>query len=112
MPKITTLSGLDQLANLEALCLSTSPSWDSKRKCTVVPSLAPLTNLPKLKHLELFGVRPSNSSLAELQRISSLQSVRVSQYPDAEINRFEKETGLSYEYAPQPSFSLSSAYRP
>ena len=106
MPKITTLAGLEHMTNLEVLSLSTLPWWDSMRKCTVVDSLSPLSALPKLKHLELFGVRPADKSLAELQRCPALESARFSQYPEAEIARFYRETGLSNAFIPPSSFPL------
>lgn len=106
MPKVTNLEGIRHLNNLEVLSLSTLPSWDSKRKCTVVDSLKPLSTLPKLKHLELFGVRPSDKSLNDLQECALLQTARFSQYPDAEISRFYEATSVSNSYIPAPSFPL------
>ncbi|MFD0808201.1 hypothetical protein ACFQ0K_19065 [Nocardioides caeni] len=62
LPAVTDLAPLARLNRLRTLRLSTLPSWDSSGKVTTVESLAPLATLPHLKHLELFGVRPVESS--------------------------------------------------
>lgn len=104
MPKITDLAVLEQLTNIEVLSLSTSPSWDAARKCTIVDSLMPLAGLPRLKQLELFGVCPADKSLSPLQRCPTLESARFSQYPVEEVARFYRETGLLDTFASEPSF--------
>jgi len=104
MPKISTLAALQRLENLETLSLSTLPSWDAARKCTIVDSLLPITNLPKLKQLELFGVCPPGKSLSELLRCPQLQSARFSQYPKDEVDGFYRSSGLPDTFAPEPSF--------
>lgn len=107
MPKVTNLAGLEQLTNLEVLSLSTSPSWDAARKCTIVDSLMPISKLRRLKQLELFGVCPADKSLRDLQNCPALQSARFSQYPKDEVARFYRETGLQDAFAEEPSFSIS-----
>ncbi|MGA3846832.1 hypothetical protein ACI2UC_25385 [Ralstonia nicotianae] len=103
MPKIKSLAPLANLRELEILSLATSPTWDASGKCTVVESLEPLANLHKLKHLELFGVRPQDASLAALEQCKSLESVRLSQYPKEEIERFISVAGVRNAFNPKPS---------
>jgi hypothetical protein len=104
MPKVTDLAALAQLSNIEVLSLSTTPGWDSQRKRTIVDSLGPISRLPNLKQLELFGVCPATLSLLELQRCSGLQSARFSQYPQNEVARFYRATGLADTFASEPAF--------
>ncbi|WP_229500079.1 leucine-rich repeat domain-containing protein, partial [Pseudoduganella ginsengisoli] len=104
MPKITDVAAIERLTNIEVLSLSTSPGWDAAGKCTVVDSLMPLAKLPRLKHLELFGVRPANKSLCDLQRCPALESARFSRYPADETARFYRETGALNVCAPESSF--------
>lgn len=108
MPKITDLTALGQLTNIEILSLSTLPSWDAARKCTIVDSLIPLSGLPRLKKLELFGVCPPDKSLSDLQRCPVLESARFSQYPADEIARFYRKTGVLDMFASEPSFNSVS----
>ncbi|MDO3624509.1 hypothetical protein Q3O98_25920 [Ralstonia pseudosolanacearum] len=103
MPKINNLAPLANLSELETLSLATSPTWDASGKCTVVESLEPLANLHNLKHLELFGVRPQDASLAALERCKSLESVRLSQYPKEEVERFIGVAGVRNAFNPKPS---------
>lgn len=102
LPSVADLAPLAQLKHLRTVRLSTLPSWDPSGKVTEVDSLRPLASLPRLAHLELFGVRPSDKSLRDLERAPSLASVRVSKYPKAEIARFRQATGLSDAFAPSP----------
>ena len=102
MPKIADLAPLRRATCIEVLSLSTSPNWDSARKCTIVDSLMPLTGLPRLKQLELFGVCPVGKSLQDLQRCPALESARFSQYPSDEVARFYRETGLPDTFASEP----------
>lgn len=102
MPKVSDLSPVSQLLGLQTIRLSTLPSWDSSGKKTIVRSLAPLATLPRLAHVELFGVRPDNGSLHELESSLSLQTVRVSKYSKSEKDRFYSVTQLPDAYAPSP----------
>lgn len=102
LPKVTDLGPLESLSSLRVLRLQTLPSWDSSGKVTEVSSLAPLAKLGDLRHLELFGVRPTSRSLAELEACPSLESVRVSKYPNAEVLRFRAATEVSDAFAPGP----------
>lgn len=105
LPKVTRLDPLEKLERVEVLSLETSPSWDARRKCTIVESLAPIARMPALKHLNLFGVRPKNKSLADLEKCPCLQTARFSQYPDAEVKRFHEATGVADDYVPEPTFA-------
>ena len=95
MPNIRDLGPLAGLARLTSLSLSTLPSWDASGKTTTIQSLEPLTALPSLAHLELFGICPPDKSLASLERCKHLATARFSQYPRAEIDRFFSQTGIS-----------------
>ena len=103
LPRLETVQPLAGLNALRVVRLSTLPSWDASGKTTEISSLAPLTALPRLGHLELFGVRPPSRSLAELETSVSLRTVRVSKYPRAEVARFRAATGWCDDFAPLPS---------
>ena len=102
LPEVNDLSPLAANASLETLRLATLPSWDSSGRTTTVESLEPLTALPALRHLELLGIVPSDSSLAPLERCSSLRSVRLSKYPPDEVDRFYAARRVDREHAPGP----------
>lgn len=100
-PHITDLSPLAGLTSLRTLRLASPPSWDSSGRVIEVESLEPLAALPHLAHLELFGVRPAQRSLAPLETATALKTVRVSKYPKEEVNRYLPATGLSDSFAPE-----------
>jgi hypothetical protein len=102
LPRVGDLSPLGELSGLETLRLATLPSWDASRKTTEVTSLEPLSALDRLRHVELFGVVPPNRCLRPLERCPSLETVRVSHYPTAEVTRFYAATGASDSFAPAP----------
>ena len=104
MPKVTNLEPLSKLGDVESLSLSTSPSWDSAGKRTIVNSIEPLAKMKSLRHLELLGVCPANRSLAVLGQCKNLQSARFSQYPVDEVERFYRLTGVANQFNPEPSF--------
>ena len=104
LPKINDLSPLEALTSLETVSLSTLPSWDSSGKVSVVLDLVPLASLPKLKHLELFGVRPENKSPLELTSSKTLVSVRLSKYAKKLEKELYEKTGLANDWAPEPEF--------
>lgn len=99
---VSDLAPLVRLTRLHTVRLATLPSWDPSGKVTEVGSLRPLALLPKLTHLELFGVRPASKSLHDLEEAPRLASVRVSEYPKAEVTRFYDLTGMSDAFAPSP----------
>jgi hypothetical protein len=105
LPKITDLSPLISLVELECLSLRTLPSWDASSKKTIVKSLEPLVELPKLKYLELFGVVPESRSLDAIEKCRNLVSVRVSQYPRKEMKRFYGVASVSDDYVPKPDWT-------
>ncbi|MDQ1722981.1 MAG: hypothetical protein QOG52_9 [Frankiaceae bacterium] len=102
IPLVSDLRPLARLRRLRTLRLATLPSWDSGGKVTTVVSLRPLADLPRLEHLELFGVRPADESLGELEAAPNLATVRVSKYPEAEVRRFYAATGTRDDWAPAP----------
>lgn len=103
-PKVQTLDPLAALANLEVLSIASLPSWDASGRVIEVDSLRPLAGLAKLRHVELFGVRPSDGSLRDLEGCPALQSVRVSKYPSAEVERFRSARRVTDAFAPKPWF--------
>lgn len=103
LPKVSSLAPLAALSRLRSLSLATLPSWDGSKKI-VVDSLAPLTELPALEHLELFGICAPDNSLAPLERCTHLRSVRVNGYLRKKTARFYSATGLSDDFIPPPSF--------
>lgn len=105
MPKISDIAPLAELAQLTSLSLSTLPSWDASRKTTTIESLEPLSTIPALAHLELFGICPLNKSLVPLEKCKDLRTARFSQYPRAEIDRFYAGTNVGNRFNPEPSFS-------
>lgn len=104
LPKVGDLSPLIGLSRLKVVRFSTLPSWDSSGKTTTVESLEPLAQLPHLENLELFGVTPPKCSLHALEESASLTTVRVSKYPDFEVERFRSATGATDDWAPEPWF--------
>lgn len=104
LPKINDLSPLEALTSLETVSLSTLPSWDSSGKVSVVSTLVPLASLPKLKYLELFGVRPENKSPLELTSSKSLVSIRLSKYAKKLEKELYESTGITNDWAPEPEF--------
>lgn len=105
MPKIFDIAPLAKLTQLTSLSLSTLPSWDAARKTTTIQSLEPLAAMPELAHLELFGVCPPDKLLVPLEKCRRLQSVRISQYPQAETSRFYAATNVDNRFNTAPSFS-------
>jgi hypothetical protein len=104
LPKVTSLAPLGRLSQLRCLSLSTTPGWDGSNKRTTVDSLQPIAELPALENLELFGVVPTDRSLAALEHASRLRSVRVSKYLMKEEARFRAVTNLSNAFMPPPNF--------
>lgn len=93
LPRVASLEPLSQLRNLRRLSLRTLPSWDASGKVTVVDSLAPLTALPNLEELELFGVVPQSRSVDDLIRCRHLTRVRLSKYPEREQQKVHERWG-------------------
>jgi len=106
MSKVTELSALATLTNLESLSLATSPAWDAAGKSTTVDSLAPISELKLLSHIELFGIRRQDFSLAELERCHNLKTARFSQYSKEEVERFYQVTNTRNQFIPKPSFGI------
>lgn len=105
MPKVSNIAPLAALKELTTLSLATVPSWDASRKTTTIQSLEPLAAIPKLAHLELFGICPPDKLLVPLEKCRRLQTARISQYHRAEANRFFSGTGVVDQSNPEPSFS-------
>lgn len=104
LPKVSALDPLAEVVSLEVLSISTLPSWDASGKVTEVESLRPMARLPLLRHLELFGVRPPDRSLRELEVCPSLETLRVSKYPKPEVERFRRVRSVTNDFAPEPWF--------
>ena len=102
LPKVTNLRPIAALRNLQFLELQTLPSWDASRKRTVVESLAPLTELPTLRHVSLLGVIPKDNSLIALSGCRTLQSGKFHGYPKGEAERFLTESSIEDAHMPEP----------
>lgn len=102
MPKLHDLSAIAKLQNLTNVSLSTSPGWDASRKFQRVESLQPLASLPRLKHLELFGVVPDDKKLDALRLCRALVSARFSGYRKEDVAAFYEVMAVSDEHAPRP----------
>jgi hypothetical protein len=100
--RVSDLAPLAALQSLRTLRLHSPPSWDASGRVIEVDSLGPIAALPRLEHLELFGVRPSSGYLSELEAAPSLRSVRVSKYAEPEVARYQLATGVASDFAPAP----------
>jgi hypothetical protein len=89
LPQVGDLSPLAALRRLRCLELATLPSWDASGKVTEVCSLAPLTALPVLEEINLFGVRPADRRVDDLLHCQALRRAAISKYPRAEIARLQ-----------------------
>jgi hypothetical protein len=87
LPNVTDLSPLQGLSRLRRLDLMTNPSWDSSGKVTTVDSLRPLTTLPLLEEVNLFGIVPADPVIDDLLECRALRRAKVSRYPPAEVER-------------------------
>ena len=106
-PNAYELQPLAELENLDTLSLESLPSWDSSGKVLSVHSLDPLSHLARLRHLELFGVRPTSGGLEPLLRLRALQSARFSRLPASEVSRFYSSAGVSDDFAPDAVFAAA-----
>ena len=104
LPRVRDLSPLTSLSNLNCLSLETLPSWDPSNRTTEVDSLDPIGILHELRHLSLFGVHPKDKSLIPIQRCPALKSAQFSKYPQDEVERFYRATGVSNASVPEPEF--------
>ena len=100
LPKITSLASLSNCTSLESLSLSPAPSWDASGRVTTIESLDPIASLSNLRHLELFGVRPADKSVAPLERLPSLRTARFAKYPRREPERFYNATNVEEAFNP------------
>ena len=81
LPAVTSLAPLSGLKGLRRLTLAALPAHDPASTPVDVESLAPLSSLPALEEVNLFGVRPADRSLEVLWGIPSLRRVRLVDYP-------------------------------
>ena len=106
-PYAHELEPLAELENLETLSLESRASWDSSGKVLSVQTLEPLSHLVRLRHLQLFGVRPASGGLEPLLRLSSLRSARFSALPSSEVSWFYSSAGVSDDFAPDAVFAAA-----
>lgn len=100
LPKVTSLGPLGQMADLRWLALQTLPSWDASRKRTVVDSLRPLAELPRLQHVSLLGVIPEDRSLHDLKVAGNLKTARLHGFPKDVTANFFAETAVQNAHIP------------
>jgi hypothetical protein len=108
LPQVRNVQALIRLQKLESLSLATLPSWDSTSRRTIIVSLESLLELPQLRHIELFGVCPSDGSLSALSHHACLETARFSGYSDSAMRDFFAESGARNEFLPPPSFEMTS----
>jgi hypothetical protein len=106
-PRVSSLAPLGRLEALETLSLASLPSWDASGKVLSVDSFEPIAGLTNLRHLELFGVRPSRGGLSPLLACKSLRSARFSKLKKAEVATFYQTSGVKDEFAPRPAFAAA-----
>ncbi|WP_235581345.1 MULTISPECIES: hypothetical protein [unclassified Rhizobacter] len=102
--KISNIDPLRNLQSLDVVSLATPPSWDVANRILEIDSLAPLSELKMLRHIELFGVVPVDRSLNVLQSLQLLETARFSQYEEGEVGRFFEVTKARKEFNPDSSF--------
>lgn len=100
LPKVKNLEALSRIKSLRFLALETLPSWDASRKRTVVESIAALSKLPKLEHISLLGIVPTDMSLIPLEQCKHLKSARFHGYPMQEIERFFQASKVENAHMP------------
>ena len=81
LPAVTTLAPLSGLVALRRLTLAALPAWNPASRPVEVESLIPLSALPALEEVNLFGVLPADRSVKTLWRIPSLRRARLADYP-------------------------------
>jgi hypothetical protein len=106
-PRVSGLAPLGRLGALETLSLASLPSWDASGKVLTVDSLEPIAELKNLRHLELFGVRPSRGGLSPLLACKNLRSARFSKFTKTEVATFYQTSGVKDEFAPRPGFAAA-----
>lgn len=82
LPAVTSLEPLSCLVALRRLTLAALPAWNPASMPVQVDSLIPLSALPALEEVNLFGVQPADRSVKVLWRIPSLRRARLAQYPE------------------------------
>jgi hypothetical protein len=82
LPAVTSLEPLSSLGALRRLTLAALPAWNPASRPVEVESLTPLSALPALEEVNLFGVRPADRSVKVLWRIPSLRRARLAEYPE------------------------------
>ncbi|HRW51932.1 MAG TPA: hypothetical protein P5081_03540 [Phycisphaerae bacterium] len=101
LPKVRDLTPIADLGKLQSLSLQTLPGWDASGKTTTIESLAPLKDLPRLRHLELFGIRPPDKSLEALHDCRHLKSARFSKFGKLATKAFYEAVGASNDFMPE-----------
>lgn len=104
LPKVGSLEPLSGLKKLETLSLATNPSWDSSGRRQQIESLTPISKLPILAHLEIFGICPAERSLAALFGCKQLETARFSGFLEDDVRQFYEATGAKNEFNPKSSF--------
>lgn len=109
-PNLHSLAPVALLQQLRHLSMSTPASWDSSGRCIEVDTLKPLTELSKLEHLTLRGVRPSADALRPLEVLKTLKQVDISHVPDFELEDFARLAGAlpkASGHCLQPHFRMN-----
>ena len=84
------LDGIEALADVKNLVISTPPTWDGTSRKIDVASLRPLTALTSLARLLLLGVRPADLDLAPIMGMTHLEAVDIGGVPEFTIAHYAK----------------------
>jgi len=79
---LASLAGLERLASLEELMLSTPPEWDGRGRYINVESYRPIASLQCLTTLVITGIRPNDRSLNPIGGLRRLKSLELAHQPD------------------------------
>jgi hypothetical protein len=89
-PRLASLEGVQNLAKLQEVVLSTPTGSAGSGRCIAVRSFAPLERLPQLARLVLQGVRPEDLDLSPIMRMLQLQEVDIGGVPEFTIEHYAR----------------------
>ena len=84
------LNGIEALAGVKNLVISTPPTWDGTTRKIEVESLKPLAKLSSLERLVLTGVRPKDLDLSPVAGMTHLKEVDIGGVPEFTIEHYAR----------------------
>jgi len=84
------LDGVEALAGIKILVISTPPTWDGTSRKTEIDSFKPLRSLTSLERLILQSVRPKDLDLSTIARMTHLKDVDIGGVPEFTIEHYAK----------------------